>query len=174
MRPRRPRPASRGHDPVLGLAPRARPGPPPTSWPSSYGVAAELWSATSYKRLREEALAAERWNRLHPDAEPRTPLVTAKLADSAGPVVAVTDFMRAVPDQVSRWVPGRYTCLGTDGFGRSDTREALRRFFEIDAGHVVVAVLSALAEDGQLDPEVAVKAAADHGIDRDAAPSWTR
>jgi pyruvate dehydrogenase E1 component len=139
-----------------------------------YGVAADLWSATSYKRLREEALEAERWSSLHPDAEPRTPLVTTKLADSVGPVVAVSDFMRAVPDQVSRWIPGTYTSLGTDGFGRSDTREALRRFFEVDAGHVVVAVLSALAEDGQLDPEVAVKAAADHGIDRDAAPSWTR
>ena len=82
--------------------------------------------------------------------------------------------MRAVPDQVSRWVPGRYTVLGTDGFGRSDTREALRRFFEIDAGHVVVAVLSALAADGPVDPDVAVKAAADHGIDRDVDPSWTR
>jgi pyruvate dehydrogenase E1 component len=139
-----------------------------------HGVAAELWSATSYKKLREEAMAVERWNVLHPDAEPRTPLVTERLAGSAGPVVAVTDFMRAVPDQVSRWVPGSYTSLGTDGFGRSDTREALRRFFEIDAGHVVVAVLSSLAESGEVDPEVVVKAAADHGIDRDVAPSWLR
>jgi pyruvate dehydrogenase E1 component len=139
-----------------------------------YGVAAELWSATSYKHLREEALAVERWNVLHPEAEARTPKVTAKLAGSTGPVVAVTDFMRAVPDQVSRWIPRTYTSLGTDGFGRSDTREALRRFFEVDAAHVVVAVLSALAEDGQLDPDVAVKAAADHGIDRDVAPSWRR
>ena len=112
--------------------------------------------------------------RPEPIPTPRTPVVTAKLAGAVGPVVAVTDFLRAVPDQVSRWVPGTYTSLGTDGFGRSDTREALRRFFEVDAGHVVVAVLSALAEDGQLDPEVAVKAAADHGIDREVAPSWRR
>jgi pyruvate dehydrogenase E1 component len=139
-----------------------------------YGVAAELWSATSYKRLREEALEVERWNVLHPEADPRTPEVTRKLADAGGPVVAVTDFVRAVPDQISRWVPGAYTSLGTDGFGRSDTREALRRFFEVDAGHVVVAVLSSLAEAGELDPEVVLKAAADHDIDREVAPSWHR
>ena len=119
-----------------------------------HGVGAELWSATSYKRLREEALAVERWNRLHPEAEPRTPEVARKLADADGPVVAVTDFMRAVPDQMSRWVPAAYTSLGTDGFGRSDTREALRRFFENDAAHIVVAVLASLAEAGDLDPEV--------------------
>jgi len=139
-----------------------------------HGVAAELWSATSYKKLREEALACERWNRLHPEAAPRTPLVTELLDAAAGPVVAVSDYLRAVPDQVSRWVPRPWTSLGTDGFGRSDTREALRRFFEVDAGHVVVAVLAALADSGDVDPNVVAKAAADHGIDRDTAPSWTR
>ncbi|MEO6626949.1 MAG: pyruvate dehydrogenase (acetyl-transferring), homodimeric type, partial [Aquihabitans sp.] len=119
-----------------------------------WGVAVELWSATSYKRLREDAMAVERWNRLHPTDAPRTARVTDLLAGSAGPIVAVTDFMRAVPDQVSRWVPeGRsFTSLGTDGFGRSDTREALRRYFETDCGHVVVAVLAALAGTARSRP----------------------
>ncbi len=130
-----------------------------------YGVAAELWSATSYKRLREEALAVERWNRLHPDQPPRVPFVTRQLAGVGGPIVAVTDFMKIVPDQIARWAPGRYVPLGTDGFGRSDTREALRRFFETDTGHVVVATLAALAADGALDPAVVTDAVARYGID---------
>ncbi|MEY4174222.1 MAG: pyruvate dehydrogenase component, partial [Actinomycetota bacterium] len=103
-----------------------------------HGVAVELWSATSYKALRDEALSAERWNRLHPHETGRTPLVTQLLSTSAGPIVAVTDFMKIVPEQVARFVPGRtFVPLGTDGMGRSDTREALRRYFEVDAGHVV-------------------------------------
>jgi len=139
-----------------------------------WGVSAELWSATSYKRLREEALAVERWNRLHPGAERRSPRVTELLAGSEGPIVAVTDFMRAVPDQIARWVPaGRsWTSLGTDGFGRSDTREALRRFFEIDAAHVVVAVLAALAEAGQVEPGVVRDALAHHDVHTEAAVPW--
>ena len=114
-----------------------------------YDVAAELWSATSYKRLREQALTTERWNRLHPDQAERTPRVTELLDDGDGPIVAVTDFMKAVPDQIARWVPAgrRFVPLGTDGFGRSDTREALRRHFETDAPHVVVATLAALADE---------------------------
>ena len=116
-----------------------------------WGVALELWSATSYKRLREEALSVERWNRLHPGEAPRTPRVTQLLDDAAGPVVAVTDFMKAIPDQIARWVPGPFLPLGTDGFGRSDARPALRRHFEIDAGHIVVAVLSQLAAAGAID-----------------------
>jgi pyruvate dehydrogenase E1 component len=139
-----------------------------------WSVPAELWSATSYKRLREEAMEVERWNRLHPADAPRTPRVTKLLAKSSGPIVAVTDFMRAVPDQVARWTPpGRsWTSLGTDGFGRSDTREALRHYFETDAGHVVVAVLSALARDGQIAPSVVAEAIAAHGIDVDAPQPW--
>ena len=113
-----------------------------------YDVAAELWSATSYKALREEALAVDRRNHLHPGADPQIPLVTRLLAEGDGPVVAVTDHMRLVPDQVARWIPRPWRTLGTDGFGRSDTREALRRFFEVDAAHVVVATLSGLAEQG--------------------------
>ena len=139
-----------------------------------WGVAAELWSATSYKRLREQAMEAERWNRLHPGETPRSARVTDLLATSTGPVVAVTDFMRAVPDQIARWVPAgrRFTSLGTDGFGRSDTREALRRYFETDAAHVVVAVLAELAGDGALAPEVVADAIRHHGIDAGAPVPW--
>ena len=126
-----------------------------------YGVATELWSATSYKALREEALDTERWNRLHPDQASRAPYVTEALHLAGDSIVAVTDYMKAVPDQIGRWVPGRFTPLGTDGFGRSDTREALRRFFEIDTGHIVVAVLSGLLANGNIDMAV-VKEALDH------------
>jgi pyruvate dehydrogenase E1 component len=133
-----------------------------------FGVGVELWSATSYKRLREQALSTERWNRLHPTEAARTPRVTELLADATGPIVAVTDFMKAVPDQVARWVPAPFTPLGTDGFGRSDTREALRRFFETDGPHVVVAVLSALAATGEVKPEVVVDAIARYDLDPDA------
>jgi len=139
-----------------------------------WDVAADLWSVTSYKRLREDALAAARDNRLHPDGDRRTPLVTEHLAGVDGPVVAVSDHMSAVPDQVSRWVGRPYTSLGTDGFGRSDTREALRRFFEIDAGHVVVAVLASLLAEGRVEAGVVKEAIAAHGIDPELAPPWTR
>jgi len=125
-----------------------------------YGVGAELWSATSYKKLREEALGVERWNRLHPSDHDRLPLVTTRLSDVNGPIVAVSDFMKMVPDQISRWVPGRLVILGTDGFGRSDSRTALRRFFETDAESIVAATLSALARDGQV-PKSAVQDAFD-------------
>jgi pyruvate dehydrogenase E1 component len=138
-----------------------------------YGVGAELWSATSYKALREEALEVERWNRLHPGEAPRVPYVTRSLGEVGGPVVAVTDYMKMVPDQVARWVPGAFVPLGTDGYGRSDTREALRRFFEVDAGHVVVAVLSALAIEGKAAPAVVADAIARYEIDPELAdPRW--
>ncbi len=114
-----------------------------------HDVAVELWSATSYKALREDALSVERWNRLHPGLQPRSPYVTEALDSAPGPIVAVTDFMKAVPDQVARWVPGHFVPLGTDGFGRSDTREALRRHFETDAAHVVIAVLDGLRAVGE-------------------------
>jgi len=131
-------------------------------------VAVELWSATSYKALREDALSVERWNRLHPGESPRTPYVTEALGDAEGPVVAVTDFMKMVPDQVSRWVPGHFTCLGTDGYGRSDTRAALRRHFEVDAAHLVVAVLQALAASGEAKAEEVADAIATYDIDTEA------
>jgi pyruvate dehydrogenase E1 component len=137
-----------------------------------YGVAAELWSATSYKALRDDAMAAERWNRLHPTEAPRTPYVTERLAGVDGPVVAVTDFMRAVPDQVARWVPGDWLSLGTDGFGRSDTREALRRHFEIDYAHVVVGVLSQLALRGEVKTEVVAEALRRYEVDTELPDPW--
>ncbi len=133
-----------------------------------YDVGAALWSVTSYKRLREEALDAERWNRLHPGGDRRVPEVTSKLSESDGPIVAVTDYMASVPDQISRWAPRAFTPLGTDGYGRSDTREALRAFFEVDMPHVVVAVLAGLAGEGSVDPSVVADAIARYGIDPDA------
>ncbi|HEX9682995.1 MAG TPA: pyruvate dehydrogenase (acetyl-transferring), homodimeric type [Acidimicrobiales bacterium] len=135
-----------------------------------WDVAAELWSATSYKALREEALDAERWNRLHPDHQPRTPFVTQQLVRTAGPVVAVTDFMKAVPDMVARWVPQPFVPLGTDGFGMSDARDALRRYFETDAAHVTVATLWGLACTGDIKPEVVRDAIRHYDIDPDLPP----
>jgi pyruvate dehydrogenase E1 component len=138
-----------------------------------YKIGVELWSATSYKLLREEALEAERWNRLHPEQPAQVPLVTTLLADAPGPVVAVTDFMKIVPEQIARFVPGTsFTPLGTDGMGRSDTRDALRQFFEVDAGHVVVAVLSALAARGEIKPEVVTEAIKRHKINPDAVSPY--
>ena len=138
-----------------------------------YGIGAELWSATSYKKLREEALAVERWNRFHPAEEPRVPLVTGLLSSSEGPTVAVTDFMSLVPDQVARWVPGDLVTLGTDGFGRSDSRQALRRFFEVDAGHIVAASLSVLARSGRVTPSAVRDAFDRYRIDPETTdPAW--
>ena len=139
-----------------------------TALADHYGIGAELWSAPSYKKLREEALTVERWNRLHPGEERMTPYVTRALGSAPGPIVAVTDYMKVVPDQIARWVPGPFHPLGTDGYGRSDTREALRRFFEVDTGHVVVAVLSALAEQGAVGTEVAKDAIARYDIDTES------
>ncbi|MBV8296369.1 MAG: pyruvate dehydrogenase (acetyl-transferring), homodimeric type, partial [Acidimicrobiia bacterium] len=133
-----------------------------------HDVGAELWSVTSYKALREDALSAERWNRLHPTEQPKTPYVTEVLANAEGPFVAVTDFMKTVPDQVARWVPGTFIPLGTDGFGRSDTRAALRRHFETDAPNVVVAVLQALAQSGEGKQEAVADAIARYELDPEA------
>jgi pyruvate dehydrogenase E1 component len=134
------------------------------------GVAAEVWSAPSFQLLRNEAMEVEHWNRLHPTEAPRAPYVTEALraAGEAGPIVAASDWIRAVPDQVSRWVPGQWLSLGTDGFGRSDTREALRRFFGIDAEHITVAALVALAQAGRVPVETVTTAISGFGIDPEA------
>ncbi|MFC9017946.1 pyruvate dehydrogenase (acetyl-transferring), homodimeric type, partial [Streptomyces albidoflavus] len=116
-----------------------------------WGVRADVWSATSWNELRREAIDVERHNLLHPDEEQRVPYVTQKLSGSEGPFVAVSDWMRAVPDQISRWVPGTYQSLGADGFGFADTRGAARRFFHIDAQSIVLAVLTELAREGKVD-----------------------
>ena len=124
-----------------------------------FDVGVDLWSATSYKLLREEAMEVERWNRLHPTSAPKVSRVASLLGESSAPIVAVSDFMKAIPDQISRYVTNRpFAVLGTDGMGRSDTREALRRHFEIDAPHIVVSVLYQLALAGSI-PATAVEQA---------------
>jgi pyruvate dehydrogenase E1 component len=130
-----------------------------------HGVAADVWSATSYLELRRDALATERWNRLHPGETPRRAYIEEQLADAPGPVIAATDYLKAVPDQIARWVPGGLTPLGTDGYGRSDTREALRRHFEVDAASIVVATLARLAETGVIEASVVEEAIREHEID---------
>jgi pyruvate dehydrogenase E1 component len=135
------------------------------------GVATELWSATSYQLMRNEALEVEQWNMLHPAETPRVPVVQSLLAEAAGvgPIVAVSDWIRAWPDMISRWVPqSAWVSLGTDGFGRSDTREVLRRFFGIDAEHIAAAVLSRLARCGQIPAETAAQGISALGIDTEA------
>ncbi len=131
-------------------------------------VAVDVWSAPGWQRLRAEALACEQWNRMHPTEEQRVPLVSRTFGEVEGPIVAVTDFMRAVPDQISRWVPRPYAILGTDGFGRSDTRAALRRHFKIDAESIAVAVLQELALAGELKREAVAEAIARYELDPEA------
>ncbi|WP_425574892.1 pyruvate dehydrogenase (acetyl-transferring), homodimeric type [Nocardioides fonticola] len=130
-----------------------------------WGVQADLWSVTSWNELARDAIATEQWNLLHPGEAPRTPYVTTKLGGIDGPVVAVSDFMRAVPLQIARWVPADYRVLGADGFGFADTRPAARRYFQIDAQSVVVQTLQALAEAGEIDPALVEKASAAYRID---------
>ena len=123
-----------------------------------WGVSADVWSVTSWNELRRDALACDEHGLLHPDDDPRTPYVTQALMGTTGPVVAVSDWMRAVPDQISRWVPGDWASLGTDGFGRSDTRAALRRHFHVDAQTIATAVLRELARCGDVPSDVPAKA----------------
>jgi pyruvate dehydrogenase E1 component len=130
-----------------------------------YGVSADVWGVTSYQLLRREALECERHNRLNPEAEAKVPYVTQVLKDHEGPFIAVSDYMTLVHDQIARWVPGRYISLGADGFGMSDTREALRRHFEIDAECVVVAALDALRQEGKIPGKTVAQAIKELGID---------
>ncbi len=130
-----------------------------------YDVSADVWSATSYKLLRNDALKTDRWNRLHPDEPPKKSYVESLLAEEKGVFVAVSDNLKLVPDQIAPWVPGGLVTLGTDGFGRSDTRQRLRRFFEVDAESTVIATLHALSEKGQLDKRIVSKAIEDLGLD---------
>jgi pyruvate dehydrogenase E1 component len=132
-----------------------------------FGVGADVWSVTSFTELRRDGMAAERYNRLHPTAEPQTPYVAEALGERNGPVVAATDYIRALPDGIRPWVDAPYTVLGTDGFGRSDYRKALRRFFEVDRHHVVVAALHGL---GRHDD--AAKAIEQYGIDPETEAPW--
>jgi pyruvate dehydrogenase E1 component len=124
-----------------------------------------VWSVTSYNELRRDALRVERWNRLHPDQPRKTPFIVQALANADGPIVAATDYMKVVADQVAPWLPGRMESLGTDGFGRSDNREYLRKHFEVNAESIAAAALSRLSRCGRLDPRQAATAIVELGID---------
>src|SRR5262249_38908943 len=122
---------------------------------------------TSYKALRREALACERWNRLHPAQEPRRSYVETLLGEEQGIFVAATDYMKSLPEMITRWVPGGLIPLGTDGFGRSDVRSSLRRHFEVDAECIAIAVLAELAKRGELQADIVQKAIKNLNIDPD-------
>jgi pyruvate dehydrogenase E1 component len=132
-----------------------------------YKVSADVWSVTSYKELRRDALDIERWNLLHPSEEPKVPYITKILKDEEGVFVASSDYVKALPDSISKWVPRPLISLGTDGFGRSESRMALRDFFEVDAKHIVLAALYALLKDGKIKSAVVEKAMKDLGINPD-------
>jgi len=132
-----------------------------------YGVQADVWSVTSYNELRRDALAVERWNGLHPAKTERTPYIVTALNGSKGPIIAASDYMKSVPDQLAPWLPDRLVSLGTDGFGRSDNREHLRSHFEVNAESIVAATLSRLSRDGKFDAAKAQKAIAELGINPD-------
>ncbi|MET3918491.1 homodimeric-type pyruvate dehydrogenase E1 component [Variovorax sp. OAS795] len=143
---------------------------------ADFGIAADVWSATSYNELRRDGMATERWSRLHPTEPARKSHVEKCLEGHDGPVIAATDYMRNYADQVREYVQAagrRYTVLGTDGFGRSDYRRKLRRFFEVDRWHVAVAALKALADDGVIKHAVVAEAIAKYGLDAERAAPWT-
>jgi pyruvate dehydrogenase E1 component len=128
-------------------------------------VAAEIWSVTSYTELRRDALSTERWNLLHPEEKPRRSYLAECLGEAPPVIVAASDYMKALPDSISRWCGGSFLSLGTDGFGRSDTREVLRDFFEVDWRYIALAALSGLVQRGQMDRASAARAREDLGID---------
>jgi pyruvate dehydrogenase E1 component len=130
-----------------------------------FGVAADIWSATSFNELHRDGAEVDRWNRLHPEEKPRECHVASKLAGRNGPFIAATDYVKTFADQIRAWVPGRYVVLGTDGFGRSDTRAQLRKYFEVDRYHVAVAALKALADEGTIPASDVSKAIKLYGID---------
>jgi pyruvate dehydrogenase E1 component len=135
---------------------------------SRYNVAADVWSVTSYNQLRREAMEVDRWNRLHPAEPERRPYLMEALEGADGPIIASSDYIKAVPDQIAPWLPGRLVSLGTDGFGRSENRERLRRFFEVDAESIVAAALARMARDGKFDRAAAQKAIAELGLNPEA------
>jgi pyruvate dehydrogenase E1 component len=136
-----------------------------------WGVDADVWSVTSWTELRRDALAAEDWNLLHPGGPRRIPYATRRLRERPGPAVAVSDWMRAVPDQIAPFVPGPWTSLGTDGFGRSDTRPALRRHFHVDASSIALRALAQLVDHGERDRSLQSQAIAAYRIDELATPA---
>jgi pyruvate dehydrogenase E1 component len=139
---------------------------------ADFGVLADVWSCPSFTELRREGMEVERWNLLHPLEPQRVSYVEQCLAERAGPVIASTDYMRAFADQIRPFVKRNYKVLGTDGFGRSDFRVQLRRFFEVDRYYVAVAALKALTEDGKLPAETVAKAIAKYEIDVNKPCPW--
>jgi len=138
-----------------------------------WGVTADVWSCPSFNELRRDGMATARWNLLHPAEKQRLSYVEQCLAPTQGPIVAATDYVRTFADQIREYVPRRYKVLGTDGFGRSDSRENLRRFFEVSRPHVVVAALKALAEEGEIPAAKVAEAIKKYGIDADKPAPWT-
>jgi len=132
---------------------------------TDWGVESDIFSATSFNELTREANGCERWNRLHPTKKARTPFIAQTLKGRKGPFIAATDYIRNYADQIRQWIPGRYVVLGTDGFGRSDTRAQLRKHFEVNAVNIVVAALKALVDEGQMDASTVAKAIDKYGID---------
>jgi pyruvate dehydrogenase E1 component len=136
-----------------------------------FGVQCDIWSCPSFNELRRDGADAERWNRLHPETKPRVPYVAECLAESEGPIVAATDYVRAYADQIRAYLPDgrRYTVLGTDGFGRSDTRANLRRFFEVDRYYIAHAAIAALAAEGKMNAKDVARAIKQYKIDPEKA-----
>src|SRR5205823_4519866 len=134
-----------------------------------YGVAADVWSVTSYTELYRDGHACERWNMLHPTERPRVPFVAQCLKDAPGVCVAASDYCRVLPDSIDRWMPRKIRSLGTDGFGRSEDRAALREFFEVDARFIAVATLSELLSEGQIGADIVSRAIKDLGINPEKA-----
>jgi pyruvate dehydrogenase E1 component len=134
---------------------------------NDFGIPSDVWSVTSFNELRRDGLHVERWNQLHPEDEPRQSYVEQCLVGRSGPFIAATDYMKVIADQIQRWVPGRFISLGTDGYGRSDARDALRQHFEVDERFIAVAALKALADEGVLDQKTVTEAIKKYGIDPD-------
>jgi pyruvate dehydrogenase E1 component len=149
-----------GSGPILNEALRAQ-----QILAEKYKIQADVWSVTSCNQLRREALATERWNRLHPEEAEKRPYILQVLDGAEGPIIAATDYMKIVPDQLAPWLAGRLVTLGTDGFGRSDNRQHLRRHFEVNAESIAAAALSRLAREGKFDPGQTQRALQELGVD---------
>ena len=139
---------------------------------SDWNVSADVWSVTSFTELRRDGIGVERHNRLHPVGDQKQSWVERCLGQTSGPVIAASDYMRTVADLIRNWVPRRYVALGTDGYGRSDTRAALRDFFEVDRSHISVAALKALADEGAIDAKIVQQAIETYAIGTDRPNPW--
>jgi pyruvate dehydrogenase E1 component len=153
-----------GSGPILNEALRAQ-----EILGEQFSVPADVWSVTSYNELRREALAVERWNRIHPDEPARRPHIVEALSDADGPIIAATDYMKAVADQIAPWLTGRLESLGTDGYGRSDNRQFLRKHFEVNAESIAATALARLARNGKFDLKTASSAFARLKLDPEKA-----